>query len=152
MKKILAIATLTAASITSAHATVIPTNSNSVLTNAVVNTYSFDYNASAPSVAPQFDTTVKDVNPTTAVPNTVLADTRFTTDGVSTVYEVAASYHGDNLNSYAAAFSSNGNDGNQINTYATVERGDVAHIVLLKKGEVTPGTTTVTYTVTGYHS
>ncbi|HCA3619340.1 TPA: hypothetical protein MO359_004536 [Salmonella enterica subsp. diarizonae serovar 61:i:z] len=152
MKKILAIATLTAASITSAHATVTPTNSNSVLTNAVVNTYSFDYNASAPSVAPQFDTTVKDVNPTTAVPNTVLADTRFTTDGVSTVYEVAATYHGDNLNSYAAAFSSNGNDGNQINTYATVERGDVAHIVLLKKSEVTPGTTTVTYTVTGYHS
>ncbi|EDS4948860.1 hypothetical protein BWQ08_002232 [Salmonella enterica subsp. enterica serovar Redlands] len=152
MKKILAIATLTAASITSAHATVTPTSSNSVQSNAVVNIYSFDYDATAPSVAPQFDTVVKDVNPTTAVPNTVLADTRFTVDGVSTVYEVAAAYHGANLNSYAAAFSSNGNAGSQTDKYATVERGDVAHIVLLKKADVTPGTTTVTYTVTGYHA
>ncbi|EAW1231852.1 hypothetical protein RG97_12360 [Salmonella enterica] len=152
MKKILAIATLTAASITSAHATVTPTNSNSVTSNPVVNTYSFDYNATAPSVAPQFDTIIKESNPIAARSGTVLADTKFNADQVSTVYEVAATYAGDNQNSYAAAFSENGGDGNQLNTFATVNRGDVVHIVLLKEGEVTPGTTTVTYTVTGYHA
>lgn len=152
MKKILAIATLTAASISSAHATVTPGNSNSITENAVTSTYIFDYTAEAPTVAPQFDTTVKHLDAIAAPLNTVLADTRFTTDQVSTVYKVEATYQGSNSSSYAAAFSSDGAAGNVGNMYATVDYGDVAHIVLIKNGEVVAGTTTVTYNVTGYHS
>ncbi|EIO8632844.1 hypothetical protein ACNGVM_000480 [Salmonella enterica] len=152
MKKILAIAALTAASISSAHATVTPASTNDITTNPVVNTYTFQYNADAPSVAPQFVTTVKTLDPINAGNNTVLADTTFTTDQVSTVYKVEAHYDGDNQNAYTAAFSEDGGTGNPANVYATVGYNDVAHIVLIKTGEVAAGTTTVTYTVTGYHS
>lgn len=152
MKKILAIATLTAASISSAHATVTPGNNPTITDNPVTNTYTFNYTAEAPSVAPQFVTSVKNLDPIHAPTNTVLADTQFTTDQISTAYKVEATYEGDNLNAYAAAFSSNGAAGNVNDAYATVGHGDIAHIVLIKKGEVAAGTTTVTYMVTGYHS
>ncbi|EBJ4579662.1 hypothetical protein QCI94_003739 [Salmonella enterica] len=152
MKKILAIAALTAASISSAHATVNPVATNDVVNNPVVSTYTFDYTANAPSVAPQFNTTVKHIDATAADTNTVLADTTFTTDQVSTVYHVSANYAGDNLNGYTAAFSADGTTGNPSNVYATVDHNEVAHIVLIKTGEVAAGKTTVTYTVTGYRS
>ncbi|EAQ9983120.1 hypothetical protein EAP48_16445 [Salmonella enterica] len=152
MKKILAIAALTAASISSAHATVTPVATNNVETNPVVSTYTFDYVATTPSVAPQFVTSVKSLDATAASTNTVLADTVFTTDQVSTVYKVEAHYDGDNLNGYSAAFSEDGSTGNPSNVYATVGHNEVAHIVLIKTGEVAAGKTTVTYTVTGYHS
>ncbi|EHW7085913.1 hypothetical protein K2U01_004603 [Salmonella enterica] len=74
------------------------------------------------------------------------------TDQVSTDYKVEATYSGDNSGSYAVAFSSDGATGTVGNIYATVGHGDVAHIVLIKNGEVAAGTTTVTYNVTGYHS
>ncbi|EIE0339719.1 hypothetical protein LCT82_002761 [Salmonella enterica] len=152
MKKLLAIAALTAASMTSAHATVTPVATNDVNSNAVVNTYTFDYVATTPSVAPQFNTVVKGVDAVNSGTNTVLADTTFTTDQISTVYHVRADYAGANLSGYTAAFSSDGNTGNPSNVYATVGHDETAHIVLIKTGEVAAGKTTVTYTVTGYHA
>lgn len=68
MKKILAIAALTAASISSAHATVTPASSSDINTNAVVNTYTFQYSAQAPTVAPQFVTAVRSLDPSTLNP------------------------------------------------------------------------------------
>ncbi|EAT2562921.1 hypothetical protein EI761_22060 [Salmonella enterica] len=152
MKKILAIAALTAASVSSAHATVTPASSSDINTNPVVNTYTFQYPAQEPTVAPQFVTAVRSLDPINAQRDTVLADTSFTTDLVSTVYKVEASYDGDNRTAYSAAFSKDGGNGDPANVYATVGHSDVAHIVLIKTGEVAAGTTTVTYTVTGYHS
>ncbi|EKN2274366.1 hypothetical protein PWO62_000468 [Salmonella enterica] len=152
MKKILAIAALTAASMSSAHATISPASTNDITTNAVINTYTFQYSAQEPSVAPQFVTAVKVLDPIAARTGTVLADTTFTTDNVSTVYQVEAHYDGDNKTAYSAAFSEDGGNGNAANVYATVSHNEVAHIVLIKTGEVAAGTTTVTYTVTGYHS
>ncbi|EDX6842618.1 hypothetical protein C0V48_001135 [Salmonella enterica] len=152
MKKILTIAALTAASISSAHATVTPASSSEINTNAVVSTHSFQYSAQEPTVAPQFVTAVKSMDPINAGHGTVLADTTFTTDLVSTVYKVEASYDGDNRTAYSAAFSNNGSNGDPSNVYANVGHSEVAHIVLIKTGEVAAGTTTVTYTVTGYHS
>ncbi|EIV7690385.1 hypothetical protein MA092_004552 [Salmonella enterica] len=152
MKKILAIATLTAASFGSAHAAITPANSSAVTDHPVQSTYTFDYTATTPSVAPQYVTSVKRLDATNAPNNTILADTVFTTDQESTDYHVEATYNGDNSNSYAAAFSSDGSTGTVGNTYATVGHGEVAHIVLIKNGEVAAGTTTVTYNVTGYHS
>lgn len=152
MKKILAIATLTAASFGSAHATVAPGNSSAVNSNPVSSTYTFDYTAEASSVAPQYVTSVKHLDAIAAPNNTVLADTQFTTDQVSTDYKVEATYSGDNSGSYAVAFSRDGATGIVGNIYATVGHGDVAHIVLIKNGEVAAGTTTVTYNVIGYHS
>lgn len=152
MKKILAIATLTAASIGSAHAVVTPGNSSAVSSNPAASTYTFNYTAESPSVAPQFVTTVKHLDAIHVPANTILADTQFVTDDSSTDYKVEASFQGDNANAYAAAFSNDGVTGTVGNIYATVAHGDIAHIVLIKNGEITAGTTTVTYNVTGYHS
>lgn len=112
----------------------------------------FTYDATEPSVAIVFDTNILTHNPSAANTGDALAKTHFKTAGNSTTYKVEANFAGANTaTQLEAAFSSNGTTANSQDIYLTgATANEDANILLLKKAELNPGSTIVTYTVTGY--
>lgn len=152
MKKIIAIAALAAASISTANATQAPSTATSVNTPGAAAGTSFVFDAKQPSVAPVFSTSLVDGINYSAAPNgTVLASTRFTSFGY-TDYKVDASYQGANASSLSAAFSDGSHDAtnNDVAIQGVAASAETVRIDLLKEGSISTGATTVTYTVTGY--
>lgn len=151
MKKIIAIAAL-ASTLTAGAFAATPASSSLETSNPVSTGTSFIYDAQEPSVALVFDTTILTNNTTAANPGDALAKTHFKTAGASTTYKVDASFAGANTDAQLeAAFSSDGATATSKNVYLTgAAPNEDANILLLKKAALNPGSTTVTYTVTGY--
>ncbi|EHK1059678.1 hypothetical protein J4S57_003392 [Salmonella enterica] len=151
MKKIIAIAAL-ASTLTAGAFAATPASSSAEMSNPVSTGTSFIYDSQEPSVALVFDTTILPINPSAAQTGDALAKTHFKTAGASTTYHVEASFAGANTGTQLeAAFSSNGTTADRGNVYLTnATANEDANILLLKKAALNAGTTTVTYTVTGY--
>ncbi|ECG0448575.1 hypothetical protein DER61_26500 [Salmonella enterica] len=153
MKKIIAIAALTASSLSCAYAAT-PANSPATESHAVISTTQFIFDAQQTTVAPVFTTQVLTGDAMSATTGTALAKTSFKTNGTSTSYKVVANYAGENNDSnLEAAFSINGTTATPDDIALNDVSGqEDAYILLLKKAALNAGTTTVTYTITGYNA
>lgn len=151
MKKIIAIAAL-ASTLTAGAFAATPAQTSTESANPVSTGTTFNYDATEPSVAIVYDTVVLTNNPSQVSAGTALAKTHFKTAGQSTTYKVDASFAGANsATQLEAAFSSNGTTANSKDVYLTgAVSNEDANILLLKKADLNTGSTTVTYTVTGY--
>lgn len=153
MKKIIAIAALTASSLSCAYAAT-PATAPQTQENGVVSSTQFIFDAQQSTVAPVYTNQVITADALNAPLNSALAKTTFKTDGTSTSYKVEATYSGENSQTnLEAAFSTDGTTATSGQTALNGVSGkEDAYILLLKKAALNAGSTTVTYTITGYHA
>lgn len=152
MKKIIAIAALAAASITTAYAAPVTVNTdgNGSRPNAAGNAqYQFDLDLAQSTFAPQFDTTVVS-DAINANKNSVIASTHFKLPEGVARYVLASTISDNAGNALAATAGGAQNDATTGNNTIHGTAGDDAWINVVKVGDLQPGVKHISYTLTAY--